>query len=371
MNDNKSELTILFGLEYQKSFISKPQFFDLTGDIRIENVLNDMVAEYRHLKDDNLIQELFILKKQKDDVLRNGNESLFVDLQIKRQMLTNAYALNHGSSLGDIKRISVINKDYLEKQAFVFTIILAIESLFIKYPTAFSSIDKGLQSLIIQNSSLNYLDPKTKAKLERILCNLYSMRSHSSLVQWTRVLYNQNLHPYISFYLSEVFIQKFGKDKFQGFVDEADSSYKYLLYLMNKFQIPPYGVALAMDYEDDGQRILPWHGKLSEQTISELRRIMHAEVHDRAYGSQNKAYNAIVAAYCNRCFNTEPNLAMVQQEFITTPHNKGSYSVHATRIMKKYKPFVERGYTTSIDDLVTNEPFYSQYIKMREILKST
>lgn len=372
MNDNNIQyINMLFGMEYSKSIISKPQFFDWSGNLRIVEVLKDIASEYQQLKDDKLIRELIELKKQAAVVVKDNNKSQFVDCQIKRQMLTNAYALNHGASLGDIKRISVLNKEYREKIAIVFSFILALESIFIKCPSAFSSVDKELRSIMIKNTCLNYLDAKTKAKLERCIWNLYSLRSYYNLRQWTMTLYNQILPPDVSLYLAEILIQHFGKDEFQSFVDDFDSNYNCLCNLVNKFQMPPYGVALAMGFEDEGQRVLPWHGKLSEHTISELRRKMHAEVHGSARGMPTKAYNAIKAAYCNMCFNTMPNVEMAQQEFIDTNLDKGHYSADVTAPLKKYKPFVERGLTAQIGQWVAKEPFYAKYLELKEILEST
>ena len=370
-NDNTQYFSMLFGLEYSKTIESKPQFFDSAGNLRVEEVLIDLAYEYRRMKDDKLIQELIVLKKQTATALRSGDESLFVDLQIKRQILTNAYALNHGASNISIKQISVLGDDYLKKLQLVFAFFMAQESLFEKFPSTFSSLTDDFHSQILQNSYLSNLDAKTKSLFESLFYSMYSLRRFFSLRAWTKILYRQTFPTHFALSLAEVYIRYYGLNEFQKIVDEFNSINGHFENMVNKFQMPPYGVALALGYEDDGQRVLPWHGKLSEQTITELRRTMHAEVHGSARGMPTKAYNAIKAAYCNMCFNTIPNVEMAQQEFIDTNLDKGHYSADVTAPLKKYKPFVERGWTARIGQFVAKEPFYEKYVELKEILEST
>ena len=364
--DNTQYFSMLFGLEYQKSFVSKPQFFDSFGNLRVEEVLTDLAFEYRQMKDDKLIDELIVLKKQTDTALKSDNESQFVDLQIKRQILTNAYALNHGASNISIKQISVLGDDILYKLRIVYVFVKVQESLFDKYPSAFSSITDDMQSQIMQNSYLSNLDTKTKSLFERLFYSMYSFRKFFSLRACTKLIYHQTFPNHFALSLAEVYISHFGLNEFQKLVDEYNSINGHFENMVNKFQMPPYGVALALSYEDDGQRVLPWHGKLSDHTISKLRLKMHAYVH-----KQVDAYNAILAAYCNMCFNDEPTIAMVRLEFDNVPHNKGKYSKDTSKKFSTYKRYVEQGWTTQIDNLVINEPFYSLYCELKGILKST
>lgn len=366
-NDNTQYFSMLFGLEYSKTIESKPQFFDSAGNLRVEVVLIDLAYEYRRMKDDKLIQELIVLKKQTATALRSGDESLFVDLQIKRQILTNAYALNHGASNISIKQISVLGDDYLKKLQLVFAFFMAQESLFEKFPSAFSSLTDVFHSQILQNSYLSNLDAKTKSLFESLFYSMYSLRRFFSLRAWTKILYRQTFPTHFALSLAEVYIRYYGLNEFQKIVDEFNSINGHFENMVNKFQMPPYGVALTLGYEDEGQRVLPWHGKLSEQTISELRQ----KIHDEAHGSMTKAYKAILATYCNMCFNAEPTFPMVKLEFVNIKLYKGRFSEYVTSRINGYRPLVERGLTAQIDKLVVNEPFYSIYCELKEILKST
>lgn len=322
--DNTQYFSMLFGLEYQKSFVSKPQFFDSFGNLRVEEVLTDLAFEYRQMKDDKLIQELIVLKKQTEKALKSGNESQFIDLQIKRQILTNAYALNHGASNISIKQISVLGDDILNKLRIVIVFVKAQESLFDKYPSAFSSITDDLQSQILQNSYLSNLDTKTKSLFERLFYSMYSFRKFFSLRACTKLIYHQTFPNHFALSLAEVYISHFGLNEFQKLVDEYNSINGHFENMVNKFQMPPYGVALALSYEDDGQRVLPWHGKLSDHTISKLRLKMHDYV-AKGEASEEVMYDAVIAAYCCSLFVRKPSKEQIKEEFWEVKHNKTTY----------------------------------------------
>lgn len=323
-NDNTQYFSILFGLEYSKTIESKPQFFDSAGNLRVEEVLIGLAYEYRRMKDDKLIQELIVLKKQTATALRSGDESLFVDLQIKRQILTNAYALNHGASNISIKQISVLGDDYLKKLQLVFAFFMAQESLFEKFPSAFSSLTDDFHSQILQNSYLSNLDAKTKSLFESLFYSMYSLRRFFSLRAWTKILYRQTFPTHFSLLLAEVYISHFGLNEFQKIVDEFNSINGHFENMVNKFQMPPYGVALALGYEDDGQRVLPWHGNLSDSKILQIRRKMHEYV-AKGEASEEIMYDAVIAAYCCSLFVRKPSKEQIKEEFWEVKHNKTTY----------------------------------------------
>ncbi len=323
-NDNTQYFSMLFGLEYSKTIESKPQFFDSFGNLRVEEVLTDLAFEYRQMKDDKLIDELIVLKKQTDTASKSDNECQFVDLQINSQILTNAYALNHGASNISIKQISVLGDDILYKLRIVYVFVKVQESLFDKCPSAFSSITDDMQSQIMQNSYLSNLDTKTKSLFERLFYSLYSFRKFFSLRAWTKLLYHQTILNHFSLLLAEVYISHFGLNEFQKLVDDYNSINGHFENMVNKFQMPPYGVALALGYEDDGQRVLPWHGNLSDSQILQIRRKMHEYV-AKGEASEEIMYDAVIAAYCCSLFVRKPSKEQIKEEFWEVKHNKTTY----------------------------------------------
>jgi len=278
---------------------------------------------------------------------------------IERQMLTNAFALKNGADLEDIRQLCIakrefeiykglisdkkqayrLNEDKNEKMEFLFEVL----HQFLHYVHGEGILDKV--------DALSNIPTISQIAEKR---GLSIMKSDETNVE-------ENLSGDIA-----MFACLYMMDHWPWKIYTKEDSNSIVNQMLNKCIFPPYGVAISIGFEDEGQRVLPWHGKLSELTISKLRLKMHTYVH-----KQVDAYNAILAAYCNMCFNDQPTIAMVKLEFDNVPHNKGSYSRDTSEKFSIYKRYVEQGWTAQIDNLVINEPFYSLYCELKGILKST
>ena len=123
-------------------------------------------------------------------------------------------------------------------------------------------------------------------------------------------------------------------EKFKKLCDYFDLIRGKLNDMIKCGQFPPYGVALAIDFEDDGQRVLPWSGNLSESQIIEIRKMIHELGGDKPAD----ICRAILAAYCRLYFNDEPSYKQVMQEFYPVYIDPGFYCREVSNKIKGTRP---------------------------------
>lgn len=382
MEDEKI-ITIYLGYKnFPIKIENKPQYYDSSGVLCMNTILLDMAEKYKKMSDDVIVFELKKLKTQHKQLVEWYNNNLekrrqagvlySMDIQscydeesiknlIERQMLTNAFALKNGADLEDIRQLCIAKREFEICQSMNYDRKLSYlyrEDANMKLEFLSDLMKMFLQYLYIgEIKAIDYsMYPPTIPTFRQI-----AEKHGLKIINPGNGQIDENFLEHEAFR----FAYKYWMDYWPKRRYTIDSN-SIVNQMLNKCIFPPYGVAISIGFEDEGQRVLPWHGKLSELTISKLRLKMHAYVH-----KQVDAYNAILAAYCNMCFNDEPTIAMVRLEFDNVPHNKGKYSKDTSEKFSTYKRYVEQGWTAQIDNLVINEPFYSLYCELKGILKST
>lgn len=364
--NNMTFMPLRYGQEYEIYHEAKPEYFTSAMSIpdRSIDLLAELANDYRWKNDDAIISELIDLRKKYGQVLANMDYDAMFEIQTKRQNLTNAYALNHGVGLSIIKQISMLEIENLKNQLYLLC-------LFSVFRWQFNNNHLAKQNAIYYysdkdsfSSYLRFIEQEAKIIFIDSIYRQFELRDDH--YQIGRLIEDPFIDNLALCAAEEKFKSMAGEHNYEKLCDCFNNVNRCIRDMKKDCQFPPYGVALAINYEDEGNGILPWHGKLSEHTISKLRLKMHAYA-----DSQVNAYNAILAAYCNMCFNEKPPIAIVRLEFENVPHNKGAYSRDTSKQFSTYKRYVEQGWTTQIDNLVINEPFYSLYCELKEILKST
>lgn len=339
MNDNNTQYfnMLLIGMEYKKSIISKPEYLDWNGRLKKEVILTDLSSAYRQMKDDELIQKLIDFKKQSVELVAKGNYCQFSNIQIERQMLTNAYALNHGASPSSVSQLSILDERILSYYYSALFLYNCYQSYF-KHRAKLAPAGLGdwvnleKYSFALEFSSRN-------SCLQH-----FDKRYRSSFVDYFGALnlFKDVLKPdcgygmhEISLYSVEIFMDHYlGQEVFKALCSNFASLKTNINSMLSNWQFPPYGVALSINYEDDGQRVLPWSGNLTDSQISHLRRKMH----DLAGNEPLDICRVILAAYCRFYFNDEPTVKQVSQEFYPFHIDPGFFSREVTSKIKGTKP---------------------------------
>lgn len=337
----QDNITITMGTGYKTSVGSKQNYYDAMGQLDYIAVLDDLAGEYRQMKDDELIQELkyqnSLFKQSLDRYFASVNAGEvydrmrdFQEIQIKRQNLTNAYALNHGAGLVCIKQISTLDDNILNTIQALSLFYWAYQDLFNKHLSGKQKTE--MQSLVsdffLRESYLRHLNKNDRSYLKDyfIKYGTYDISGRSVIDN----IINDTAIGAVEFTINQIYED----EKFKKLCDYFDLIRGKLNDMIKCGQFPPYGVALAIDFEDEGQRVLPWSGNLTDSQISHLRRKMH----DLAGNEPLDICRVILAAYCRFYFNDEPTVKQVSQEFYPVHIDPGFFSREVTSKIKGTKP---------------------------------
>lgn len=300
----------------------KPQYYDARGKFQYGVLLEECASVYRKMDNETIIEEL---KKERTRYKRtvSKNPMQAASIYVKRQMLTNAFALNNGATVDDIRLISIERDDVLSQFQMIYDLVVS----FLLYKP---------ETHIIPS------DPKENM-------HFLSDSDHIKACLFAEDYTRMNI-----------------KSDATLFADYGRTIKSKCADMISKGQFPPYGVSLALDWEDEGQKVLPWSGNLSETTIMSLRKKMH----EYAADNKTKACNAIMAAYCCLCFNDEPKHRQAQKEFSTIDLKKAYYSQYVQKRVQELSPWVNRKNKSYIEDLIKDEPFKPIYEELKKILQA-
>lgn len=402
--NNEKNIKILLGRNYYPLEIeAKPSYRDSSGNLCMKSILVDLAEKYKGLSDDDIIQKLKVLKNQyteadklsnrlckrigeldQDDILDNDacalqeyeqaldNLDITYDKMVRnlidRQILTNAFALNNGASPEDIVHLSSVRvffHDFKLDNVDEKSNEILSEYLYEDYCTKYDLIIDLAHSLfqflhsgqIIRNS--NYL-PTLSQIAEKQGLHVVEPNDYPGIEELGNIfkefanLYLNNCWP------SEQVTSSYFLRVLYGKIDDMKS----------KLQFPPYGVALAFDYEDEGQRVLPWSGNLSDKAVMKYRKIMH----DYAGKDKSKVFQAILGAYCNGFFNDIPVYKQASLEFSPVTFSASTYSDYVTKkIMgspkkKGFCRFLEYGYSRygNLEEDIKDENFFLIYKELKD-----
>lgn len=337
----QDNITITMGTGYKTSVGSKQNYYNAIGQLDYIAVLDDLAGEYRQMKDDELIQELkfqnSLFKQSLDRYFASVNAGEvydrmrdFQEIQIKRQNLTNAYALNHGAGLVCIKQISTLDDNILNTIQALSLFYWAYQDLFNKHLSGKQKTE--MQSLVsdffLRESYLRHLNKNDRSYLKEyfIKYGTYDISGRSVVDN----IINDTAIGAVEFTINHIYED----EKFKKLCDYFDLIRGKLNDMIKCGQFPPYGVALAIDFEDDGQRVLPWSGNLSESQIIEIRKMIHELGGDKPAD----ICRAILAAYCRLYFNDEPSYKQVMQEFYPVYIDPGFYCREVSNKIKGTRP---------------------------------
>lgn len=337
MNDtnsnNKSFLPYRYGQEYSIYYETDPEFFT-TGMClpdRSIDLLFKLANAYRHKTDDEIICELREQKKLYRQALSKADYDVLYKIQTERQNLTNAYALNHGVGLSIIKQISMLGLDNLQTQ---FTLLIFFNAarwhFYYNLSKRQSAIDYHSRNTI--SSYLRFIEQEARILFKDSLFKQFEYRDdHHQIVQ----LATDQLIENVALCVAEDKVKSIaGKQKYEKLCDSFNNINRCIRDMKKDCQFPPYGVALSINYEDDGQRVLPWSGNLSESQIIEIRKMIHELGGDKPAD----ICRAILAAYCRLYFNDEPSYKQVMQEFYPVYIDPGFYCREVSNKIKGTRP---------------------------------
>ena len=402
--ENEKYIKISLGCDYYLLEIeAKPSYRDSSGNLCMKSILVDLAEKYKGLSDDDKIKKLKELKDQyiEDDNLHTKQRERIRELDqvdrsendvcalqeweqaldkegetygkmirnlTDRQILTNAFALNNGASPEDIIHLSI-------SRVFFHDFIL-------------DNDDEKSNEILSY-----YLGDSYCAKLN---LTIDILRSYFQFLHSGQIIDNSNFIPTLSQIAERQGLRVIKPDGYQGIDDWEksfyDFAYRYLdkcwpsehvtssgflkaLHgkideMKSKLQFPPYGVALAFDYEDEGQRVLPWSGNLSDKAVMKYRKIMH----DYAGKDKSKVFQAILGAYCNGFFNDIPIYKQARLEFSPVKFSASTYSDYVTKkIMgspkkKGFCRFLEYGYSRygNLEEDIKDENFFLIYKELKD-----
>ena len=402
--NNEKNIKILLGRNYYPLEIeAKPSYRESSGNLCMKSILVDLAEKYKGFSDDDIIQKLKVLKNQyteadnlsnrlckrigeldQDDILDNDacalqeyeqaldNLDITYDKMVRnlidRQILTNAFALNNGASPEDIIHLSISRvffHDFIldnddEKSNEILSYYLG-DSYCAKLNLTIDILRSYFQFLhsgqIIDNS--NYI-PTLSQIAERQGLRVIKPDGYQGIDDWEKSFYDFAYRYLDKCWPSEHVTSSGFLKALHGKIDEMKS----------KLQFPPYGVALAFDYEDEGQRVLPWSGNLSDKAVMKYRKIMH----DYAGKDKSKVFQAILGAYCNGFFNDIPVYKQACLEFSPVTFSASTYSDYITKkIMGSPKKkgvcrFLEYGYSRygNLEEDIKGENFFLIYKELKD-----
>ena len=246
---------------------------------------------------------------------------------IERQMLTNAFALKNGADLEDIRQLCIAKREFEiykglisdKKQAYILNedknekmeFLIEVLHQFLHYVHGEEILDKV--------DALSNIPTISQIAEKR---GLSIMKSDENNVE-------ENLSGDIA-----MFAYLYMMDHWPWKIYTKEDSNSIVNQMLNKCIFPPYGVAISIGFEDEGQRVLPWSGNLTDSQISHLRRKMH----ELAGNEPLDICRVILAAYCRFYFNDEPTVKQVSQEFYPVHIDPGFFSREVTSKIKGTKP---------------------------------
>ena len=403
MNNNKYH-TIFIGRNYYPIEIEvKPCYWDSSGQLCIKTILVDLAEQYKGLSDDAIIHKLKELKDRyledekkskwqyekmeeldQDDMWDRDDSALqkydqAVDVymttyegmmqnKVDRQILTNAFALKNGASAEDICQLTVpqiffhdlqlVNDD--EKASDILLEYL-YEDHAVKYDLIIDVLRRFFQFLysgqIIEYT--NYT-PKLSQIVEKLGLQV-SIPNEYRGIDELGDCFNE---------FAPLYLEARWPSKQVASSDFLRSLLRKIDEMKSKLQFPPYGEALVLDYEDEGQRILPWSGNLSDKDVMKYRKVMH----DYTGNDKSKVFQAILGAYCNGYFNDVPSYKQARLEFSPITFSASTYSDYVTkRILGTTEKegicrFLEYGYSRygNLEEDIKDEKFFLIFKELKD-----
>ena len=290
---------------YDLRVTSKPNYLDNFGDINLGEILHDAASQYMELSNEQIIQQLkdllirfnkayAIFEKYNDttDPIKNFSEWSNVletyekvsnEIQIKRQMLTNAYILKNGGTDVDIILVS---------------------------------INENIQKFNRDFSSAHLTNPKT-------MHNYWNWKYYEELANSANSMH-LDYNEWVSFVNKEqrIYNAILGEKKYKNIEKTTSLIFGKIKELQSRFQFPSYGVSWAVGFEDYGEKNLPWKENLPNKLVFSIQMKMK----EYSGGKAIKIYKSIQAAILCQCFNELPSFPQVQKEFYPVKLNGGAYS---------------------------------------------
>lgn len=290
--------TILFGAAYEFEVEDKPEY-QRHGTFVPVLAVCEIAKKYRSLTDEQIIQELKALRtKSHGEKAPHWETEEHSQIQLERQLLTIAFALNHGIDGKAVELLCIIDSQF----KVLFWFYMAIYFDLVK-------IWNERNPCLNQEQLDIFLQERKKIKEET-----EAMRINAKLSDGFLPL------PH------DIVCDMLEKNGLISTLDKmrTDMYFRFstVEHLKKDGIFPPYGIALSIFYEDPGLDILPWNRDFTDILKAKLLNTMH----NFADSSASIVYKVILAAFCCQCFEEVPSFKSVQQEFRTTKLNKGKYS---------------------------------------------
>lgn len=293
---------------------NKSLYDDSQGNVDKGKVLKDLTSCFVALSDESMINALKSLQTlyhSKDCIegsptsfrvfeeimmrlgvtgFNSSCDSIEGCVQIARQLLTNAFALKRGTRIEELKLLSLKEAD---DKAYIAEFFLLMLSIY----------EDQRQRPLTPDFNLDLLDG---AETFRLLSN--SQQNFVTSFSWSMANSMASNFDFVGNY-SRVL---------NGMIEG----------MKRKFQMPPYGISLALDWEDGGQDMLPWLDDIPESKKMEYRQKMHEYV----CGMATRVYDAVIAAYCCYLFVDVPQFPQVEKEFSEIKLLKGKFSARKEKL---------------------------------------
>ena len=299
--------TILFGAAYELEVEDKPEYQRHGTFVPILAVC-EMAKKYRSLTDEQIILELKALRtKSHGEKAPLWETEEHSQIQLERQLLTVAFALNHGIDGKAVELLCIIDSQY----KVLFWIYMAFYLDLVKIWTERDPCLNQEQLDIFLQERQKIKETGEMMGIDTKISTDFLPIPHDIVCD---ILEKNGLIPILDKMRSEMYFR-----------------FSTVEHLKKEGIFPPYGVALSIPYEDPGLDILPWNRDFSDILKAKLLNTMH----NLADSSASMVYKVILAAFCCQCFEEVPTFKSVQQEFRSTKLNKGKYSSSVNMPLKE------------------------------------
>ena len=309
----------MFGLAIELEVEDKPEY-QWYGNFEPVFVVCNLAKKYRSLSDEQIIQKLKDLRTKSHKEKKNRIAALWgadedVQIEVERQLLTVAFALNHKIDNKEVELLCIIDPQY----KVYYWLFFAFYNDLVKI---WKEENLSINPELLNVSHQELLDITHQGKDE--------LKNAGEVLGFDSTKY-EKLFPLPHDIVCGILAKNGLIRPLEKIRSEWYFRFTTIERLKKEGKFPPYGVALGIFYEDPGNDILPWNKDFTNILKAKLLNYMH----DISDSSASSVYKVILAAFCCQCFEEVPTFKSVQKEFRSTKLNKGKYSSSVNILLKE------------------------------------